>query len=148
MRYYQYPLTTGQTVVSPVDLSYAYDPALNISLKNVSASDFKKISFLADEKMADIVTELSDGKQWRTPAAVLSQPYDSEMSAAKNCCLIHNGTIYIKDGRKYTNLESIIKNGTREELEFVLRNVAFQASICQAALAGEELSPAASSKAV
>lgn len=148
MRHYQYPLPTGQTIVSPVDLSYAYDPALTVDLKKISPEDFRKVSILADEKMADIVTELSDGKQWRTPAAVLSQPTNPAISPAANCCLIHNGTIFIKDGRKFTKLETILKNGTREELEFVLRSVAFQASICQAALAGEEVSPAASGKAV
>lgn len=148
MRNHQYPLPTGQIIVSPVDLSYAYDPSLTIDLKKITPTDFKKISILADEKMADIVTELSDGKQWRTPSSALSQPLNHETSYAKNYCLIQNATLYIRDGRKFTALESILKNGTREELEYVLRNVAFQASICQAALAGEELSSTAPSEAV
>lgn len=148
MRHYQYSLSTGQTIVSPVDLSYAYDPSSNIDLNAITPSDFRKISILADEKMADIVTELSDGKQWRTPSSVLSQPVLSGISSAKNFCVIHNGTIYIKDGRKYIKLESFLKNASHDELEFVLRYIAFQASVCQAALAGEEASREATNEAV
>lgn len=140
MKMKQYPMSTGQIVVSPVDLSYAYNNSLIIDKNLISDTDWKKISVLADPDMADIITELADGKQWRAPAEVLSNPNDPSVSPVKHKCLIQNGTIYIKDGRKYLKLEDLIQTATMEELEILLCSVAYQAAVCQAALAGLEIS--------
>lgn len=136
MKYYQYPLRSGQTIVSPVDLSYALTANLTINLDLVSSADFRRISILADENMADIVTELSEGKVWRTPTIALAQPATEEFSP-QNFCMIHKGNVYIRNGCRYVLLDSFLETATYDECLYVTKNLAFQAAICQAALAAK-----------
>lgn len=133
MKYYQYPLRTGQTVVSPVDLSYAFGATNTIDLNCIKPADSRRISILADESMADVVTELSEGKVWRLPAIAIHQPATNEPSA-QNYCVTHKGKIYIKDGKRYTLLDNLLETASRDELLFIIQNIAYQAAICQAAL--------------
>lgn len=136
MKYYQYPLRSGQTIVSPVDLSYALAANQTIDLNRISPADFRRISILADEIMADIVTELSEGKVWRTPAVALAQPAIEGFSP-QNFCLIHKGKVYIRNGYRYVLLDSFLETATYDECLYVTQNLAFQAAICQAALAAK-----------
>lgn len=144
----QYSSTSGHTIVSSIDLTYACNSEWQVDPSKIAPKDLKHVSFLADEYMADIVSELSDGKKWFMPNLAVANPGDPELSRNKNYCVMQNGRIMVRNGRCYSPLEQCIETCEKDELALILLRLAHQTVLCQAALAGLQNSEKDQSKAV
>lgn len=138
MKQYQYDLPTGQIVLSPSNLYYAFNEKTELDFTKIKKHDLARLSVFANNRFANICQELSDSKSWRTPNAAINEPDHPELSREKNFCVIHNGSLYILNGTRYVPLDNMIESADADMLALILQKVAFQAAICQAALAGQD----------
>lgn len=148
MKYRQYKTTTGQTIISPVDLTYAATLSMQVNPEKIRPNDFSQISILRDENMADIVMELMNGTPWLTPALAITSITNRDASKIKNFCIDSKGTILIRNGRSYVPVQEFAKSASKQELAIVLMQLAEQTAVCQAALAGIELEKKSQHEAV
>ena len=130
-----YPTSTGQTIVSPVNLDYAMNPYHQIEIDRITPADFTQINILADEAMAYTIRDLMDKKTWRTADEIIAAPSESNVQENGEYCVMQGSTVYIRHGRKFEPLSNVIEKSDKLTLSIVLRFVACQAALCQAAIA-------------
>lgn len=134
MKSYKYCTSDNRTVFSPVPLSYALSSNNTLTLEKLSAMDSKKISIIANDCFAEILTAAeessADISKWNTPAP----QQKSNSWYLHNYCLLVGDKLHIRDGADYKSLSSFMEKADPEELKYVLSQVAMQAALCRAEL--------------
>jgi len=140
---YQYQLSDGRTVISPVGLDYALNyNARYLLLDKLTANDAKHISVLADSDMALMVSMAMDSGTWEDPNYLMASASRVQISYPRNFCILQNGKIFVNDG-KYIELNKFLAKADNEEKELLIRQLALQAALAQLEMVAQNSVPAA-----
>lgn len=132
---YRYTATDGRIVLSPEPLYEALVQKDRLDLHALPKDVQKNLSILADPLLAHIMTIASDGDLWVPPEAIMNmtqvEMIDCHASIDRNCCLLKDDTLYLRDGSTYKPLAALISEASREDLIGYLWDVALQAALAQ-----------------
>lgn len=133
--YMLYPTSTGHTIVSPVNLDYAMNAQHQVDIQSIAPADFKKVNVFVDYVMAHTMLDLLEKKSWRTAEEAIASPSAKDVCWEGDYCVVQGSTVYIRNGRRYEPLDTVIEKSDKNMLSVALRFVANQAAHCQAAVA-------------
>ena len=126
-----YQSTDGRWVPAKADLSYATDltdEKSRIDLKCLKPEDLAQIAILPNEYLAWLVAFVVDGLD---QVASREKEIDDSGCEYKPYCILLDGTPHVRHGEVYVPLETAYENGSEFVRNYIVQNLAFQASLAK-----------------
>lgn len=134
MKYLQYQSTTGHTILSPKDISYAMTTHLRIDPAKLLDNDLKECTMVPNESVAALLQILMQDRGYCDAQELLSGATYPDRDPITNSCVLENGSLFIRRGEQYVALSNFTQKATKAELKIALNRIALQAAVCHAEL--------------
>lgn len=139
--YYTYELRDGRIAYSGKDLTHALTKDRFLDLSTLTPAESRQLSIAATEEMNLLMKAAMDGAPWLPPSELTCLSDEEclqKASSYKSVCVIQNGTVKLRNGRRFVALGKVADTGSRDTLAFYLWNVGLQAALAQMDLAKRE----------
>lgn len=134
MNSYKYCTTDNRMIFSPVPLDYALTVNNTVNINNVTPTDTKRISIVANSGIAEILSAAQESVSCKQRWTDSLADKNTNTWYLHNYCVLVGDKIHIRDGNEYIPLSSFLETATAEEMKYVLTQVAMQATLCRAEL--------------
>lgn len=129
MNTHRYDLDEGKIILSSKPLTYAMGASGTVDLKKLTPEDYSQISIIADPQLEELLRIMQN-----SASALELNSTGDETTAQLNCCILREGEVLIKDGT-YKPLQHFLKDASKDELRYVLAQVARQAALLHSEMA-------------